>query len=169
MERRTGVQGPIVVVLRVLDLVNDSTLWEQEWPDWGPPEALGSWWTARSPTVDGVCDRFGIQATDWQLGEFPLINGNEFDSLVLRLVRGPDPEWIRRWELVLHSTDRGLKLVAQRDGYWRWATFLGFVPSPFEDRVAAILLVQPAGWAQGDQPLRFVIVGISLKAGFPPP
>lgn len=169
LERRTGVLGPTVLRFLVIDLVADNVLWEQQWPDWRAPEDKEVEWEAHAPDVDRIFARYSLVPSDWQLGEFPLINDNEFYSLALRVTRGEDPLWIRQWEIVLHSTGRGLKSVAKGTGAWRWMTFLGFVPSPWEDRVAGILLVQPAGWAATGQPLRYLIVGLSLKAGFPKP
>jgi len=169
LQRETGVTGPPVVRLRVLDTVEDTVLWEKVWPDWGSADNRDAWWTARGPEVEAVFHQFTLQSTDWQLGQFPLIQDNDFYSLALRLRWTSDPAWIDRWDLVVHSSDRGLKVVAHGEGVWRWATFVGFVPSPWDDRVAAILLVQPEGWAGSRQPLRFVVVGVSLKYGFPKP
>jgi len=170
LERRTGAGGPTVVRFRVLNLVDDQVLFEKQWPDWGPSENRDAWWAAREAEVDEVFSRFSLIASDRQMGQFPLINDNEYDTLVLRSGRNSfDPSWIDRLEIVVHSTGRGLKTVGDGTGYWRWASFLGFVPSPFEDRVALIVLVQPAGWLGAAQPLRFLISGLSLKAGFPKP
>lgn len=150
---------------RVVDLVDDRVLYESEWPDTeGPPD----WWATKETQIEGVFGRFGLVPNDYQLGLFPLILDNEFYTLVLRAHR-TEPAWIDRLEVVTHSTGRGLKVVSDAGGAWRWATLLGFVPSPFENRLALILLVQPAGWAGDRQPLRFAVAGLSLKAGFPKP
>ena len=170
LERRTGVTGPTVVRFCVLDLVEDSILYETEWPDWGAEGDREAWWTDREAEFTRVFAQFQLEPTDRQLGLFPLIMDNEYDTLSLRLGRDPvEPSWITRLEIVLHSTGRGLKTVGAEAGFWRWATLLGFVPSPFENRVALILLVQPVGWSGNRQPLRFLVAGLSLKAGFPKP
>jgi hypothetical protein len=169
LERRSGTDAPPTARLKVLDLVSDRILFEQEWPDWGPPEARDAWWQEKQADVEAVFRRFDLVPTDRQLGVFPAILDNEFYTLALRAGRSADQAWITRLELVVHSTGRGLKVVGDGQGYWRWATLLGFVPSPFENRVAVILLVQPAGWQGAQQPLRFLVTGLSLKAGFPEP
>jgi hypothetical protein len=95
---------------------------------------------------------------------------NEFYTPVLRTYPDPrEPGWIDRLEILIYSTGRGLKTVKNEAGYWRWATLLGFIPSPYENRVALILLVQPTGWQGEKEPLRFLVTGLSLKAGFPMP
>jgi hypothetical protein len=166
LERRT-VDAGTLVRLRVLDTVDDTVVFEKEWPGWADDAARDAWWNARQTEIDALFTRFGLEPTDRQLGQFPLIVDNEFYTLVLRPARSGD--WIDRLELVVHSTGRGLKTVRDGEGFWRWATLLGFVPSPFENRVALILLVQPAGWLGDKQPLRFLVSGLSLKAGFPQP
>ena len=166
LEKRTVDTGTLVR-LRVLDTVGDTVLWEREWPGWtGDRDA---WWAAHEAEADSVFARFHLVPTDRQLGQFPLIVDNEFYTLVLRPGRQAGSDWIERLEVVVHSTGRGLKTVRDGEGFWRWATLLGFVPSPFENRVALILLTQPAGWQGEQQPLRFLVSGLSLKAGFPQP
>jgi len=169
LERRTEVPQ-LAVRFRVLDLVDDKVLFEAQWPDWGEPDQKDAWWAARQPEVETVFSRFGLVPTDRQLGVFPLIIDNEFYTLALRKGHAPlDPSWVDRLEIVVNSTGRGLKTVAEGTGLWRWAALLGFVPSPFENRIALILVVQPAGWDGDKQPLRFLVSGLSLKAGFPKP
>ncbi len=165
LERRT-VDSASLVRLRVLDTVDDTIVYEHEWPGWAD-EAREAWWASHQTEVESVFSRFQLQPTDRQLGQFPLIVDNEYYTLVLR--PGRSNGWIDRLEVVIHSTGRGLKTVRDGEGFWRWATLLGFVPSPFENRVALILLVQPAGWLGEKQPLRFLVSGLSLKAGFPQP
>jgi len=166
LELRT-LDGGTAARLRVLDTVSDTLVWEQEWPGWSVG-GRDAWWAAHEAEAQAVFSRFGLVPTDRQLGQFPLIVDNEFYTLVLRPGRW-DSEWIDRLEVVVHSTGRGLKTVSDGKGFWRWATLLGFLPSPFENRVALVLLVQPAGWRGTAQPLRFLVSGLSLKAGFPQP
>lgn len=166
LERR-GVDSGTRVRLRVLDTVDDTIVFDKEWPGWTSDDDRDAWWSAHEAEVDTVFTRFGLQPTDRQLGQFPLIVDNEYYTLVLR--PGHSGGWIDRLELVVHSTGRGLKTVRDGEGFWRWATLLGFVPSPFENRVALVLLVQPVGWQGDKQPLRFLVSGLSLKAGFPQP
>jgi len=170
LERRNLGPDRRSVRFRILDLVEDLVLYQEEWPDWGPEEAKGAWWANHQGHVDELFVHYGLKTTVWQLGVFPLILDNEYYSLALRTVPTvPDPQWIQRMEILVHSTGRGLKVVKEVDGYWRWATLLGFLPSPFENRIALVLLVQPSGWWETQQPLRFFITGLSLKAGFPKP
>ena len=169
LERLTGTEGQKTVRLRVHDLVDDTLLAEKFWPDWGDEDSKEAWWSAREEEVNTIFARFRLVPTDWQMGEFPLINDNEFYTAALRSGRSSEPGWIDRLEIVVHSTGRGLKTIGDHQGYWRWAALLGFVPSPFENRVALILVVQPTGWNGARQPLRFLISGLSLKAGFPKP
>jgi len=170
LERRTRPLDPPQVFLRVIDLVDDRVLAEQEWEDWGPPEAQGAWWAGHEAAAEALFHHFGLVPIDNQLGLFPLILDNEFYTLVLRTDRAPaDPAWIGSFEVVVQSTGRGLKSVLTGGDEVRWATVLGFIPSPFENRSALILAVQKAGWAGEKQPLRFVVTGLSLKAGFPKP
>lgn len=169
LERRS-VGGGRELRLRVVDLVEDRVLFQQEWPDWGEEGARDGWWEAKAPVVADLFARFGLVPTSWQLGVFPLILDNEFYTLALRTVPSArDSAWIERLEILVHSTGRGLKTVKDASGYWRWAALLGFLPSPFENRLALVLLVQPAGWDGDLQPLRFFVTGLSLKAGFPKP
>lgn len=169
LERLTGTEGQKTVRFQVWDLVEDALLYEATWPDWGDDDAQAAWWSAKDDEVNAVFTRFSLVPTDWQMGEFPLINDDEYFTAALRAGRSSDTAWITRLEIVVNSTGRGLKTVGDLDGYWRWATLLGFVPSPFESRVALVLLVQPAGWNGVGQPLRFLISGLSLKAGFTKP
>ena len=169
LERLTGTDGKKTARFQVFNLVDDSLLYEKSWPDWGDDENEQAWWSAKENEVNAVFTRFALVPTDWQMGEFPLINDNEFYTAALRAGRSSEPGWIDRLEIVVHSTGRGLKTVGDHSGYWRWATLLGFVPSPFENRVALILLIQPTGWNGTQQPLRFLVAGLSLKAGFPKP
>ena len=168
LEKRTLETGT-AVRLRVLNTIDDSIVWEKEWAGWASDTERDSWWSKHQGEADAVFARFGLVPTDRQLGQFPLIVDNEFYTLVLRLGRQAGTDWIDRLEVVVHSTGRGLKNVRDGEGFWRWATLLGFVPSPFENRVALVLLVQPAGWQGTAHPLRFLVSGLSLKAGFPQP
>ena len=170
LERRTWDGAGDQVRFRVIDLVQDQVLFEQWWPDWGQREDLAPWWAQREGEAARVFARFGLVPIQTQLGVFPLILDNEFYTPALRVTRDPfDMVWINRLEVVVHSTGRGLKSVSDGTGFWRWATILGFIPSPFENRLALVLLVQPAGWLGERQPLRFMVSGLSLKAGFPKP
>lgn len=156
--------------MRVIDLVEDRVLFEALWPDWGDEEKKAIWWDLHFPRVEEVFARFGLRPNSWQLGVFPLILDNEYYTLALRTFANPrDARWIDRLEVLVHSTGRGLKVVKDAHGYWRWAALVGFLPSPYENRVALVLLVQPAGWKGANAPLRFLISGLSLKAGFTEP
>lgn len=170
MVRRTLMDGSREVIFRVTDLVEDRPVWELRWPDWGDDEAREAWWSVREAEVEGVFSRFGLVPNNFQLGLFPLILDNEYYVPVLRERRDDaHSAWITGLDAVVFSTGRGLKALWSADGYWRWAALLGFLPSPFENRVAVVLVVQPSGWAGPNQPLRFVVSGLSLKAGFPKP
>lgn len=170
LERRTLAPGRWEPRFRVYDLVEDKLLLESVWPDWVAPDAQDTWWNQRAPEVDQAFKKFGLVPTRFQLGEFPLIVDNEFYSLALRPTSSTgDPGWKDRIEAVVRSTGRGLKVVKDDAGFWRWAGLLGFIPSPFENRLALVLLVQPAGWGGSAHPLRFLVSGLSLKAGFPKP
>ncbi len=167
LERRWAGGGQ-QVRLRVYDLVEDVVLWEKTWPDWKDDQ--DGWWAARGPEVDAVFARFKLEPVQFQLGVFPLIYDEDFYRLTLRLTRNSDdPTWIERLELSVVATGRGIKTVSDRGGLWRWATLVGFVPSPYEGRVALVFLVQPAGWGGENQPIRYLISGLSLKAGFAKP
>ena len=154
---------------RVLDLVEDRVLFEAVWPGW-EEGGRETWWESHRDEAVSVFSRFGLTPTTWQLGVFPLILDNEYYTVALRpQFSRRDPGWIDRLDLLVHSTGRGLKTVASLPGYWRWAALLGFLPSPYENRLALVLVVQPSGWEGSEPPLRFLVVGLSLKAGFPPP
>ena len=169
VERRTIGSG-FEPRLRVYDLVEDRILYQSVWSDWKDPGNLAPWWADRQSELAQVFDRFHLGSVDYQLGEFPLILDNEFYSLATRLTSElASAQEKDRLRAIVRSTGRGLKTVLDNQGLWRWAAPLGFVPSPFEDRLALVLLVQPVGWAGATQPLRFVISGLSLKAGFPKP
>jgi len=163
--RRTLPGGGREVRFEVADLVTDEVVVRTVWPDWGDDQE--TWWAARSDEADAVFRRYGLVPNNWQLGEFPLILDNEYYTAVVRSRR--QGGLIHRLEAVVSSTGRGLKSVWSSEGLWRWAAPLGFLASPFENRLALVLLVQPAGWAGKDQPLRFLVSGLSLKAGFPKP
>lgn len=165
MVRRGLPGGGGEVVFQVADLVTDEVLLRTVWPDWGDDQA--GWWAAREAEADAAFRRFGLEPTTWQLGEFPLILDNEYYTAALRADRTGG--LIVRLEAEIASTGRGLKAVWSAEGAWRWAAPLGFLASPYENRLALVLLVQPAGWAGKDQPLRFLVSGLSLKAGFPKP
>ena len=167
LERRVIDDNTRVVRLRVYDVVEDKVLWEKQWPDWGEDADQAAWWTPKEAEVEQIFSRFGLEPTQLQLGVFPLIADEEFYTLAVRPTRDPtDPTWISRLEIAVNSTGRGLKTIRNGGGFWRWATLLGFIPSPFESRLALVLLVQPAGWQGVKEPLRFLITGLSLKAGF---
>jgi len=169
LEHRTGIKSPSIRFC-VLNMVDDQLLYEEDWPDWGDGDQKDGWWAAREKGVEAVFSRYQLVPTDRQMGVFPLIVDNEFYTLALRKGHSfADSAWINGLEVVVNSTGRGLKTVAEGVGFWRWASLLGFIPSPFENRVALILVVQPAGWAGEKQPLRFLVSGLSLKAGFPKP
>lgn len=169
LERRSEGDRYLVRI-RVTDLVEDRLLFEETWADWGTEDQKAAWWDLHFPQVEEVFSRFSLAPTSWQLGVFPLILDNEFYTLALRTYPSSrDPEWIERLEVLAHSTGRGLKVVKDAWGYWRWATLVGFLPSPFENRVAVVLLVQPSGWQGPSAPLRFLVSGLSLKAGFSKP
>jgi len=167
IELRT-VGSRVEARLRILDLVEDRLLEEVALDDWQVDRA--HWWSVNEAKVVPVLQRFSIIPNDWQLGQFPLILDNEYYTVALKtFAKSTEPVWIDRLELVVHSTGRGTKTVRTLEGYWRWATILGFLPSPFENRVAVILVVQPSGWLGKEEPLRFIVSGLSLKAGFPTP
>lgn len=169
LERRDVGLGVKELRIRVLDLVEDTVLLDQTWPDWGDQDR-DEWWHNQEPGVNEIFAEYGLKPNSWQLGVFPLILDNEYYTPVIRAGRHrEDPRWIDTLEILVASTGRGLKTVKRSLGYWRWATLLGFVPSPYENRLALILLVQPTGWANENQPLRFLVTGLSLKAGFPKP
>lgn len=154
--------------LRVADLVEDRIVDERVWSDAvGDPEP---WWPTHEAEADALFRRWSLEPNTWQLGQFPLILDNEYYTLALRKepLAGQPGVW-GRWEALVASTGRGQKSVAAFDGAWRWVSVLGFVPSPFENRVALILVFQPVGWDQGRQSLSFGVVGVSLKAGFRQP
>lgn len=166
--RRSLPDGQYQLVLKIDDLVQDKTLYQAEWADWGHDQ--DGWWQAQGPGIEARFRQWGVVPTTYQLGEFPLILDNEYFTVVLRPEAEPRaPGWVGRWTVLAHSTGRGIKTVQTLSGYWRWAAVLGFIPSPFENRVALVTLVQPAGWAGPGQPLRFGVTGLSLKAGFPTP
>jgi hypothetical protein len=168
--RRTLVAGSREVDLEVVDVVADEPLARVVWPDWGSDDAQDDWWQAHEAEADDVFRRWHIEAIDNQLGQFPLILDNEYFTLVQR--PGADrraPGWIDSLTVLVNSTGKGLKTVGEATGYWRWAALLGFIPSPFENRVVVVGLVQPVGWLGPRQPLRYVVSGLSLKAGFPKP
>jgi len=168
--RRTLPDGSREVRFEIDNLVEDKVLLRSVWPDWGEPQAQESWWADRQSEVEAAFSRWSLQSVDFQLGEFPVILDNEFLTLVLRTETDPrDARVIDRLQVVAHSTGRGLKVVSGTPGAWRWAALLGFIPSPFENRVALVLAVQPVGWLGDRQPLRFLVSGLSLKAGFPKP
>jgi len=169
LERRSLGPGTKEIRFRILDLVEDTVVVEQTWPDWGD-QGQDEWEKVYGPRLEELFSRFSLQPTSWQLGVFPLILDNEYYTPVLRTHPHPDdPTWLEGLEILIYSTGRGLKTVKKAQGYWRWATLVGFVPSPFENRLALILLVQPAGWEGKQQSLRFLVTGLSLKAGFPKP
>lgn len=168
MVRRTLVDGSREVVFEVDNLVDDQVLSRTVWPDWGPDDAQGAWWDGHEPQADEVFRRWRLEPIDNQLGQFPLILDNEYFTVVVR-TESPAPGWVAQLTVLVNSTGRGLKTVGEIPGYWRWVTLLGFIPSPFENRLALVGLVQPAGWLGAGQPLRFVVWGVSLKAGFPKP
>jgi hypothetical protein len=169
LERRT-VDAQFELRLRVYDLVEDRVLFQTGWPDWNAAVGPVPWWADHQAELSRIFDQFHLTSVDYQLGEFPLILDNEYYSLAVRLTsdRVSDGEK-DRLTAVVRSTGRGLKTVLDSRGLWRWAAPLGFIPSPFENRLALVLAVQPVGWEGDRQPLRFVISGLSLKAGFPKP
>jgi hypothetical protein len=169
LERRHIDPTTLEVRLRVYDLIEDRVLWEKRWPDWGIVDRE-TWWESKEPEVGPIFAKWGVEPTQLQLGVFPLILGEEYYVLSFRTEKNSgDPSWIDRLEIAVHSTGRGLKTVREGYGFWRWAALLGFIPSPYESRLALIFLVQPAGWQGANQPLRFFVAGLSLRAGFPKP
>lgn len=110
---------------------------------------------------------FGIRREDFQLGQFPVILDEEYYTLSLQTDRRaiPDPV-ITGYTLFLHSTGRGSKVVSNQDHQLlRAVRAAGFIPSPFENRVAILLLTQPLGWGGSLGVGRWQVVGASLKAG----
>ncbi len=170
LERRSMPAQPEVNRFQIIDLVEDRVVFVKEWPSWGSGVSKESWWADHEDEFSDLFLRFQLTPVDAQLGLFPLILDNEFYTLVLRTTLSQtDSSWIERLEVVVNSSGRGIKTVRDEIGYWRWAAVLGFLPSPFENRLALVLLVQPAGWLGTTQPLRFQVSGLSLKAGFPKP
>ena len=149
-----------------LDLVNDSVLWQQDWEDWGDEDLFSLWWETHRNEISIPLQRWKISPLNYQLGEFPVILDEEYYQAFLRRTNDVATGLLARLEVILQSTGRGVKTVLDLTGTWRWATLLGFVPSPFENRLALVLLIQPEGWAGDQQPLRFLVTGASLKAGF---
>ncbi|NNM67438.1 MAG: hypothetical protein HKM06_05460, partial [Spirochaetales bacterium] len=74
--------------------------------------------------------------------------------------------WGTHLRLLLHGGGLGTKTVLDRNGLWRRALLIGFVPSPFEDRLLIIVAVQPTGWEGAETPIQFLLVGASLVVGF---
>lgn len=152
---------------RVVDLVDDSLIWEQIWVT---DEEIDRWWPEQGGGVMRSLKSHHLEPVDFQMGEFPVILDDQFYTATLRrTASASDPALFGRLEVVVQSTGQGIKTVCDLSGAWRWASVLGFIPSPFENRLAIILLVQPEGWSGPQQPLRFLVAGASLKAGFAQP
>jgi hypothetical protein len=156
------------VTVRVVDLVDDHTLWEQSSPSSVGDDELTQWWHEHQNEVSSAFRRFGLVPLDDQLGEFPVILDEDYYAAYVRRSLAADTGLIHRLEVVVQS-GRGVKTIFDAQGNWRWATLLGFIPSPFENRLAVVLLVQPEGWGGSQQPLRFIVTGASLKTGFVQP
>jgi len=166
---RSRVGSSWRVRTKVIDLVKDSILWQQDWEDWGDEDLFPVWWETNRPLIAATLQKWKINPLDYQLGEFPVILDDEYYQAYLRRTKDVATGLLARLEVILHSSGRGIKTVLDLTGTWRWATVLGFVPSPFENRLALVLLVQPEGWDGDQQPLRFLVTGASLKAGFEQP
>lgn len=169
LEKRHEGEFPRAI-LSVVDLVGDEVLAKKTWESWEDDDDAELWWQNHQSEIAPLLNQYAIEAIDYQLGVFPLILDNEFYTLVLQeQVRREDLGRISRLTAIVNSTGRGTKTIWSRDGYWQWAQFVGFVPSPFENRLALVFLVQPTGWQGTHEPLRFLLAGMSLKAGFPKP
>ena len=157
------------LVFEIRDLVEDRPL---ELKSWIVPSRVPThdWWDTHEAEIEALMSAKQIRPEVQQLGEFPLILGETYLQVsLLTHLNSSNTRWIDHINIVVHASSSGSKSVFNARGYWRWCTLLGFVPSPFENRVALIVLIQPTGWNGVREPLRYFIVGSSLTVGFSKP
>ena len=150
----------------VWDTIDDRASARVELPGWeGGSESL--WWKENTEFLNQLKKKWNLHDCNYQLGNFPLIDPNDvYFRVSLQLDRPIGSVWGTHLRLLLHGGGLGTKTVLDRHGLWRRALLVGFVPSPFEDRLLIIVAVQPTGWEGAETPLQFLLVGASLVVGF---
>jgi hypothetical protein len=150
----------------VWETIDDQALARVELPGWeGGSESL--WWKENADFLNQLKKKWDLHACDYQLGNFPLIDPNDvYFRASLQLDRPFGSVWGTHLRLLIHGGGLGTKIVLDRFGLWRRALLIGFVPSPFEDRLLIIVAVQPTGWQGSETPIQFLLVGASLVVGF---
>ena len=153
------------VRFEVWDCIDDHAVDSLTLPGWG----TGSqklWWESQEAQLSALRHKWDLHPCDFQMGTFPFIDSNDvFFQPYLDLLKTGN-RWGTTLRLVLHGGGVGTKVVMERHGVWRRALLLGFTPSPYEDRILMIMVVQPTGWDGDKTELHYLFSGASLLFGF---
>ncbi|NNM55394.1 MAG: hypothetical protein HKM05_11840 [Spirochaetales bacterium] len=153
------------VSFEVWDCIDDRAVDTLKLPGWGTGNQK-TWWTSQEAQISALRKKWDLHPCNFQMGTFPLIDSNDvFFQPYLDLIK-TGQRWGTTLRLVLHGGGLGTKVVMERHGVWRRALLLGFTPSPYEDRILMIMVVQPSGWNGKETELRYIIAGASLVLGF---
>jgi hypothetical protein len=129
-------------------------------------------WRRNSAEIVSSLERYAIEPAGETIVEpFPLVRGNDGYDVAIREWRvdpatQPYGNGVVGYTVSFNSRRRGSKVVASQGRLWATdVTALGFVRSPFENRIA--IIVAESGNANGNNRFTdFTIVGAHLEAGF---
>lgn len=180
-----GESGCYFATLRILDLRTDKDVWTFEFDGdchgdptrEGTPQNIDALWKAKQQLFSEKLREHGIEAQGrFALLAFPVNHKGDRITATLRSREKPaltDDErlygTVGRITLQVNSRRKGSKTVLDhRYEEWRplYVALVGHFKSPFEPRVAAVLIEIHRGWEGPPHHGRVWLVGASLETGF---
>lgn len=172
-------------LLRVViqDLKTDKILWSHNYVSAEPETALvkstkstaaedlQQFWHINAKVLQKKFRQYGIQ----QSGPLTLKTGTIADGddklrFHIETKKSDDDDMLTYVRLDVISQSRGKKTVYEKDrgsasGYYA-ASAIGWLPSPYERRIAVVLAEVRRGWEGPPHVISYRLIGASLSAGF---
>jgi len=172
--------------LVILDLVSDKTLWSFDYDSSDaegkgrkhPPTTINALWREKRKLFNGKLSEYGIVAQrSFNLRLFPINQAGDQLTTELKIKENKDEE-TRPYGIVNQAT---LQLISKRNGkkiildktYGKETDpeplemkVLGYLKSPFEPRIAVMLIEIQRGYEGPPHTTQIKIVGSGLSSGF---
>ncbi len=153
----------------VQSLVSDKILWSYDFFD-DYSGAFEEVWKAQYPNFYRKLQEYGIVEHDTPLRSFPAEYDRWTVTCEVETIEGNQEygDYDIDYELRAVSPGRGVKVIHSGNGVQglQQAVVYGYLRSPYEDRIAVVLLEIYRGWEGPPSPVEPVIVGCNLKSGF---
>lgn len=165
--------------LVIKDLKTDTVLWHFDYQSRAfdekdnTPKSWPAFWRFNQRLFSKKLSEYRIaQTTGFAFKSFPIIyNGDELTATVSveRDQKGWDPRFVSAIALQMSSKRKGRKIVYQKsdltDSEVLDVRLLGYLKSPFEHRVALVLLEHQRGFEMS-QVIKVNLIGSDLFSGF---